>query len=157
MTGSQARGMIGTGSGRDRGLPESSRRDKNYSLQPGGLSLISPIILVEVECVMAEKKKAASKAAKAVKGAKPGKQKKTKRKTNLYKLYSDMNKRVHDAVDKEVVKRFKTLIDTSAEEITKSALDSVLHNPLEAEASNYEEGIQPYIKHYIFMVKRGAK
>jgi hypothetical protein len=112
---------------------------------------------------MAEKKKIVSKASKSAKPAKPAKsakpanKKKAKRKTNLYKLYSDMTKRVHDAVDKEVVKRFKTLIDTSAEEITKSSLDAVLHYPLEIDIADYEEGIQPYIKHYIFMVKRGAK
>ncbi|HDP81471.1 MAG TPA: hypothetical protein ENN21_11570 [Spirochaetes bacterium] len=82
---------------------------------------------------------------------------KPKRKTNLYKLCSEMNRLCLDAVDKEVVKRFKTLIDTSAEEITKTSLHSVLSSPLEADLGAFHESIQPYVKHYVFMVKRAKK
>jgi hypothetical protein len=79
---------------------------------------------------------------------------KPRRKTNLYKLCTEMNKNILDAVDKEVVKRFKTLIDTSAEEITKISLDTILSNPMEVEITSYHESLQPYIKHFIFMKKR---
>lgn len=82
---------------------------------------------------------------------------KTKRKTNLYKLCSEMNKLCIDAVDKEVVKRFKTLIDTSADEITKTSLHAVLSNPREVDFSSFHESILPYVKHYVFMIKRAKK
>lgn len=78
----------------------------------------------------------------------------SKRKSNLLKLCSEMSKHVIDAVDKEVTKRFKTLIDTSEEDITKSSLDHILRYPDEVEISSYKESLQPYVKHYIFMVKR---
>lgn len=110
---------------------------------------------------MAQKRKSATSKArpvadreKAKPKAKPGK---PRRKNNLLKLCSEMNRLVIDAVDKEVVKRFKTLIDTSAEEITKASLDAVLKNPGDIEAGSFHESLQPYIKHYIFMVKRNSK
>jgi len=110
---------------------------------------------------MAQKKKsgtAKSRTASEKEKAKPrAKSGKPRRKNNLLKLCSEMNRLVIDAVDKEVVKRFKTLIDTSAEEITKASLDSVLKNPGDVEVSSFHESLQPYIKHYIFMVKRSAK
>lgn len=90
----------------------------------------------------------------AVKDKKKTKSGKPRRKTNLYKLCTEMNKNILDAVDKEVVKRFKTLIDTSAEEITKISLDTILSNPMEVEINTYHESLQPYIKHFIFMKKR---
>ncbi len=85
------------------------------------------------------------------------KSKKPKKKTNLHKLYSEMNKHAFDAVDKEVVKRFKTLIDTSAEEITKTSLDQIFSKTTEVDISSFHESLQPYIKHYVFMVKRVKK
>ena len=59
-----------------------------------------------------------------------------------------------DAVDKEVVKRFRILIETSADEITKASLSQVLSRYHDVNISSYHESIQPYIKHYIYMVKR---
>ena len=110
---------------------------------------------------MAQKKKSATAKARPVadrEKAKPkAKSGKPRRKNNLLKLCSEMNRLVIDAVDKEVVKRFKTLIDTSAEEITKAILDAVLKNPGDVEAGSFHESLQPYIKHYIFMVKRNSK
>lgn len=110
---------------------------------------------------MAQKKKSAPAKARPVadrEKAKPkAKSGKPRRKNNLLKLCSEMNRLVIDAVDKEVVKRFKTLIDTSAEEITKASLDAVLKNPGDVEAGSFHESLQPYIKHYIFMVKRNSK
>ncbi|MBP7603085.1 MAG: hypothetical protein KBA15_04110 [Spirochaetes bacterium] len=110
---------------------------------------------------MAQKKKSATAKARPVadrEKAKPkAKSGKPRRKNNLLKLCSEMNRLVIDAVDKEVVKRFKTLIDTSAEEITKASLDAVLKNPGDVEAGSFHESLQPYIKHYIFMVKRNSK
>ncbi len=110
---------------------------------------------------MAQKKKSGTGKSKPVsdKGkAKPkAKSGKPRRKSNLLKLCSVMNKLVIDAVDKEVVKRFRTLIDTSADEITKTSLDSVLKNPGDVEVSSFHESLQPYIKHYIFMAKRSLK
>jgi len=110
---------------------------------------------------MAQKKKSATAKARPVadrEKAKPkAKSGKPRRKNNLLKLCSEMNRLVIDAVDKEVVKRFKTLIDTSAEEITKARLDAVLKNPGDIEAGSFHESLQPYIKHYVFMVKRNSK
>jgi hypothetical protein len=85
------------------------------------------------------------------------KAKKPKRKSNLLRLCSEMNKYATDAVDKEVVKRFKTLIDTSAEEITKSSLDSILSKNSEVDITNFHESLQPYIKHYVYMVRRDGR
>ncbi len=71
-------------------------------------------------------------------------QKKIRKKNNLHRLCVEMNRLVIDANDKEYVRRFKTLIDTSAEEITKSSLDMVLSrpgdSPIYAELAN-EEGV----------------
>jgi hypothetical protein len=85
------------------------------------------------------------------------KSKKTRKKTSLLKLCSEMNKLVLDAVDKEIVKRFKILIDTSAEEITKTSLHAVLSSPDEVDINTFHESLQPYVKHYLFMVKRSCK
>ena len=68
-----------------------------------------------------------------------------------------MNKLAVDAVDKEVVKRFKILIDTNTEEITKASLDQIFSNPLDVNVNSFHESLQPYIKHYIFMCKRNSR
>ncbi len=83
--------------------------------------------------------------------------KKLRKKNNLHRLCVEMNRLVIDANDKEYVRRFKTLIDTSAEEITKSSLDQVLNRPNEVDVGALPESLQPYIKHYIFMVKRNGR
>lgn len=83
--------------------------------------------------------------------------KRSKKKTNLQKLSTTMNKLAHDAVDKEVVKRFKTYIDTSSEDISKANLDQILKNSEDLVLSSYNESLQPYIKHYLFMKKREEK
>jgi hypothetical protein len=81
-------------------------------------------------------------------------QKKARRKTNLLKLYSQMNKSSLDAVDKEVAKRFRTLIDTIEEDITKSSLQQILKSSKDVVLSSFHENLQPYVKHFIFMSKR---
>ena len=81
----------------------------------------------------------------------------SKKKTNLLRLYSEMNKYVIDAVDREVVRRLKILADASEEDITKSSLTAVLRDPGGIELSAFSEGLQPYVKHYVFMVKRGKR
>ena len=66
-----------------------------------------------------------------------------------------MNNYVVDANDKEIIKRFKTTISSSMEEdITKSSIDLIFNNPKDVDVSAFSESIQPYIKHYLFMVKR---
>lgn len=82
------------------------------------------------------------------------KTKRPKRKTNLLRLCAEMNKVVIDAVDKEVTKRFRTLIDAADEDVTKTGVQMILKNWKDVELSQYHESLQPYIKHYIFMVKR---
>lgn len=77
-----------------------------------------------------------------------------KRKTNLLKLCAEMNKMVADAVDREIVKRFKIIIDTGDDDISKAGLASILSEPENLKPSVYEERLQPYIKHYLFMLKR---
>jgi hypothetical protein len=79
-----------------------------------------------------------------------------KRKGNLLKLYGIMNRMILDAVDKEVVKRFKTIIDTSEEDISKTMLGDILKDYHRVELSSFREALQPYIKHYIFMMKRAS-
>jgi len=110
---------------------------------------------------MAQQKKSATarstQAADRDKAKPKAKSGKARRKNNLLKLCSEMNRLVIDAVDKEVVKRFKTLIDTSADEITKASLDAILKNPGDVEVGSFHESIQPYLKHYIFMAKRNSK
>ena len=117
---------------------------------------------------MAEKKKAAAKksntAEKPAK-VKTGKTESTKvsksfrgkgsrKKTNLLKMYSEMNKMTLDAVDREIMRRFKIIIDTCDEDITKTSLGIILKEPKSVELSSYHESLQPYIKHYLFMLKR---
>ena len=80
--------------------------------------------------------------------------KKVVRKVNLLKLCAAMNKLAEDAVDKEIIKRFKILIDTSEEDISKSSLEEIFKQPENIEMSTYNEGIQPYVKHYLFMEKQ---
>ncbi len=80
--------------------------------------------------------------------------KKKKKNTNLMKLCVEMNRMVLDAVDREVIKRFKTIIDTSIDDITKTSVVSLIKDPDHVEISIFDEGIQAYIKHYIFMRKR---
>ncbi|MDY6933830.1 MAG: hypothetical protein SVZ03_06360 [Spirochaetota bacterium] len=89
---------------------------------------------------------------KGTKAEKKGTEK--KRKTNLLRLCSMMSKYAADANDKEIIKRFKTTIFSSSDDITKSSLDLIINNPKDLELNNFSENIQPYIKHYLFMVKR---
>lgn len=77
-----------------------------------------------------------------------------KRKVNLMKLCTEMNKIAIDAVDKEVIKRFRILIDAAEEDITKTGLHAVLKNWKDVEVTQFHESFHPYIKHYIFMMKR---
>lgn len=103
--------------------------------------------------VKAVKKKAKTSSA-ATKTVQQRKKRKGGRKANLLKLCTEMNKMAHDAVDREIIKRFKTIIDTGEEDITKVKLTSVLNDPKNIELSDFHESHQPYIKHYLFMLKR---
>lgn len=82
------------------------------------------------------------------------KSRKTRKKVNLLKLCTEMNKMAHDAVDREIIKRFKTIIDTGEEDISKARLSLILNEPKNVELSDFHESHQPYIKHYLFMLKR---
>lgn len=86
-----------------------------------------------------------------------GTRKKTKRKTNLLRLCTTMGKEAEDAVDKEITRRFKTLIDTSDEDIPKTKIDIVLKQPNSVDINEFDESLQPYIKHYLFMIKRNNR
>jgi len=80
-----------------------------------------------------------------------------KKKLNLLKIYSEMNKLTVDAVDKEVLKRFKIIIDTCEEDITKVNMRLVLKDPKNVNIHVFHESVQPYIKHFIFLMKRNQK
>ena len=80
-----------------------------------------------------------------------------KRKTNLLKLFASMSQFSLDAVDKEIVKRFKVIIDTMEEDITKTTLQAIMKQPENLDLSAFSEGVQPYIRHYIFMLKRAPE
>lgn len=77
-----------------------------------------------------------------------------KQKVNLAKLFAEMNTLAIDAVDKEIVKRFKTIIETMEEDISKTTLTTILKQPDSLDLSIFNEGVQPYLRHYIFMKKR---
>ncbi|MCX7680217.1 MAG: hypothetical protein N2316_13515 [Spirochaetes bacterium] len=77
-----------------------------------------------------------------------------KKKANLLKLCTEMNKLAIDAVDREVIKRFRILIDAAEEDITKTGLSAILKDWKEIDLSQFHESFHPYIKHYIFMMKR---
>ncbi len=81
----------------------------------------------------------------------------SKKKTNLNKLYKAMNKLTVDAVDNEVMKRLKMLIDSSEDDMPKTTIDALIAKPMSATPSTFPEGLQPYIKHFIFMNKRSKK
>ena len=101
------------------------------------------------------KKTAAKKARTTPKGAAKV-ARVNKRKTNLLKLYAEMNKLIVDAVDREIIKRFKIIVETGEDDITKQSLLTVLKEPDATDPMSYEERLQPYIKHYLFMLKRKA-
>ena len=65
-----------------------------------------------------------------------------------------MHKMSVDAVDTEVIKRFKILIDACEEDLPKAIIDSLIIDPKGSDTSVFPEGLQPYVKHFIFMVKR---
>ncbi len=79
------------------------------------------------------------------------------KKVNLLKLYSEMNKMTNDAVDKEVIKRFKIIIDTIEEDITKKSLLLILKEPKNVTVSDFSDSLQPYIKHYLFLIRRNKR
>jgi hypothetical protein len=79
------------------------------------------------------------------------------KKVNLLKLYSEMNKLSNDAVDKEVIKRFKIIIDTIDEDVTKKSLQLILKEPKSINVSDFSDSLQPYIKHYLFLFKRSKR
>mgnify|MGYP001355726959 FL=1 len=76
------------------------------------------------------------------------------KKTNLTKLYNHMHKMALDAVDSEVIKRFKVLIDACEEDLPKAIIDTLISEPKSSDTSVFPEGLQPYVKHYVFMIKR---
>ena len=75
-------------------------------------------------------------------------------KPNLQKLCSEMNKLTTDAVDREIIKRFRIIIDSSPEDLSKNILNAILDGHKEIDISSHSESLQPYIKHYLFMLKR---
>ncbi|TFH39917.1 MAG: hypothetical protein E4G96_08455 [Chrysiogenales bacterium] len=108
--------------------------------------------------VAAKKKKAAVKPKKKSPLKQEVKSTRTKtKKVNLLKLYAEMNKLSHDAVDKEVIKRFKIIIDTIEEDITKKSLLQILRDQKSVIASEFGDALQPYIKHYLFLDKRSKR
>ena len=82
---------------------------------------------------------------------------KKKKNANLARLCTEMNGLAADAVDKEIIKRFKTMIDTTDEDITKTSLGLILKDPKSVDLNTFHEGLQPYVKHYLFMSKRNKK
>lgn len=76
------------------------------------------------------------------------------KKTNLTRLYTHMHKMSIDAVDSEVIKRFKVLIDACEEDLPRVVIDTLINDSKGSDSSVFPEGLQPYVKHYIFMVKR---
>jgi hypothetical protein len=80
-----------------------------------------------------------------------------KKKQNLLKIYGEMSKLSTDAVDREVLKRFKIIIDTCDDDITKALMRLVLKEPKNVTISVFHESVQPYIKHFIFLMKRELK
>ena len=88
----------------------------------------------------------------------PVSSKKNKKKVNLLKLCSEMNNYADDANDKEIIKRFKTSITSSVnEDISKVSLNIILKKPGDVNMGDFPENIQPYIKHYLFMVNRSKR
>jgi hypothetical protein len=77
-----------------------------------------------------------------------------KRKVNLLKLYSVMNDLSRDAVDREVIKRFKIIIDSIEEDISKVKMSDILKHYTSIALSDFKESLQPYVKHCVFMLKR---
>ena len=81
-----------------------------------------------------------------------------KKKPNLKKLLSKMDAMSFDAIDREVVKRFKILIETTNSDITKTMLEEILKNTKNnVDISIIDESIQPYIRHFLLMLKRASK
>ncbi|MBN2041844.1 MAG: hypothetical protein JW864_17545 [Spirochaetes bacterium] len=88
----------------------------------------------------------------------PAAAKKPRKKVNLLKLCAEMSNYADDANDKEIVKRFKTSITSSVnEDISKVNLSIILKKPADVDISIFPENIQPYIKHYLFMVNRSKR
>ncbi|MBN1497223.1 MAG: hypothetical protein JXA07_10675 [Spirochaetes bacterium] len=112
---------------------------------------------------MPSKPKSAASRSKKAPGKKEPRKNETKaakirtKKINLLKLYSEMNKLSNDAVDKEVIKRFKIIIDTSDEDITKKSLSLILKEPKNVNVADFSDSLQPYIKHYLFLMKRSKR
>lgn len=82
------------------------------------------------------------------------KSRKNIKKTNLTRLYNLMHKMSTDAVDNEIMKRFKVLIDACEEDLPKVHIDALISEPKNADTSVFPEGLLPYVKHFIYMVKR---
>ena len=79
------------------------------------------------------------------------KTRKNTKKTNLTRLYNHMHKMSLDAVDNEIIKRFKILIDASEEDVPKTDVDQLLSDPKSTDTSVFPEGLQPYVRHYVLM------
>lgn len=82
------------------------------------------------------------------------KSRKNIKKTNLNRLYNQMHKLASDAVDNEIMKRFKVLIDACEEDLPKIHIDALISEPKSADTSVFPEGLLPYVKHFVYMVKR---
>jgi hypothetical protein len=80
-----------------------------------------------------------------------------KKKDNLLKMYGIMSEMGHDAVDREVLKRLKIIIDSVDDDISKVKLNDLLKRPRQVDLNVFSEALQPYVKHCVFMLKRKLK
>lgn len=87
-----------------------------------------------------------------------GHQKKNKGTSHAFdSIIAEMEKEAVDAVDSEVCKRFRQMVET--EELIVSAADikSLMQNPEKMDPSSFPEGVVPFLRHYRFMKKRKSE
>ena len=59
--------------------------------------------------------------------------------------------------DREICKRLETLMLTSKDDLSLSAVNHLLDSPMEFDPKEIPEPYTMYVKHFIYMVKRNDK
>jgi len=69
-------------------------------------------------------------------------------------LISQMEAMSFDAVDAEVCKRFRQLLDKNEISVNAEPLRAFVANPEDSEIANFPDEIRPFLRHFRFMRKR---
>jgi len=68
-----------------------------------------------------------------------------------------MEKMAIDAVDTEICRKLRELMATNSFQIESTFLESMIRKPESTNIENIPEELQPFFRHYLFMMRRDKR